>query len=241
MDSNRFDDITKALATGTSRRKMVKGLLAGAAGIVGLRRVATLEAAPTCRALGESCRTDASCCSGQHLFCQQIGATGAQRCECETGFINCGGVCVAGPGPCCVEGQVACGGACFNECPSGEVFNTATCTCECASGTTRCNGECVTNCTGGQVLQADCTCACPTGSEVCQGNCVASCSGGQTLDPTTCQCGCGPNEAFCNGCCHNVTDACAGEHNKVFNAKCCSCENPGQPSGKCKGTPLSCA
>jgi len=249
MDSNRFDDITKALATGTSRRKMVKGLLAGAAGIVGLRRVATLEAAPTCRALGEACQSDASCCPNSHLVCQQVAATGAHRCECDTaaGFHACEGVCILGP--CCTGGTVACGGDCVTgECTgANEEFSFATCTCVCASGFTRCNatGECQANCTGGRVFTqgaTSCTCECPVGTQECNGVCVTTtCSGGRTFNTSTCQCECPSGGVFCNGCCHDVTSACAGEHNKIFNVQCCSCENPGQPSGKCKGTPLTCA
>jgi hypothetical protein len=253
MDGNRFDEYTKALATGVSRRQVIKALAGGAlAAVFGARAAPAAEAAPTCRVLGESCRTDATCCSGQNLFCQQIGETGARRCECETGFTACGGVCVSiscppgaqfNPATCscaCPSGTSACGGACLAACPTGQTRNPTTCACECPSGTELCGGSCVTLCTGGSVRNpTTCACECPAGTELCGGNCIAPCTGGQTRNPTTCACECGTGEVFCNGACHNVSTACAGCHNKVFNAQCCSCENPGQPSGKCKGTPCT--
>jgi hypothetical protein len=251
MDSNKFDEITRSLANGVSRRKMLKGLLAGAAGVVGLSRAATLEAASTCRNLGDACKSTASCCSGAGLFCQDVGATGAKRCECDTsaGFINCSGTCVKAS-VCCTAPEVACNGRCVDStCPAGQSFNQGTCSCGCPTGTVSCQASdettasChSTTCTGGKVFDTtSCSCACPENTTDCSGVCVNNqCGTGQSF---TCEggCQCASGSVFCNGCCHDVTSACAGLHNKVFNADCCSCENPGQPSGRCKSAPLTCS
>ncbi len=250
MDGQKFDDITRALATGTSRRKMLKGLTAGAlAAAFGLRRGVTTMAAPTCRSLGEACKPgptgteEGTCCSGQNLFCQKVAETGADRCECATGFVRCNGQCVS------------------ISCPGGGQLNTITCGCDCPTGTELCDENCLQLCPTGQsrnfetcACECDtscsvtgaiqdpstCTCSCPSGTEECNGACVANtCSGGQTFDPVTCSCQCAPNEVFCGGQCHNPETTCAGLHNKIFNIECCNqganpCQNPGQPSGRCK-------
>jgi hypothetical protein len=43
---------------------------------------------------------------------------------------------------------------------------------------------------------------------------------------------------YCGGACQNPTTVCGGFHNKIFNIECCNqgypCQNPGQPSGRCK-------
>ncbi|MDQ3539564.1 MAG: hypothetical protein M3440_02650, partial [Chloroflexota bacterium] len=126
MDSQQFDDLTRALATGSSRRKVLKGLFAGVAGAVGLRRVTPANAA-TCRDLGEACRSTTDCCnaSGQTvLICQKVGTTGATRCECDLrqGFVNCGGQCFQSNCP--AGATFSCAGGC--QCPSGSEFCTPT-------------------------------------------------------------------------------------------------------------------
>src|SRR5215217_2795639 len=107
MDGQRFDNLAKLLAAKPNRRQVIKGLGLGAVAAAFGLRGATIEAAPTCRALGEACKpgptgTEAgTCCTTTatgtetHLFCQQVAETGAQRCECATGFVACGGQCVS--------------------------------------------------------------------------------------------------------------------------------------------------
>jgi hypothetical protein len=103
--------------------------------------------------------------------------------------------------------------------------------CECAEGFQDCgDGTCRATC-GPQ--------SCPEGSEACTPTgsttqlCLAPCPTGQQR-LADCTCGCPAGQVFCNNACFNPSSACDC-HNKVFNATCCSCENPGQPSGKCKG------
>ena len=220
MDSQQFDDLTRALATGSSRRKVLKGLFAGVAGAVGLRRVTPANAA-TCRNLGEACRNDSSCCSGQGLFCDTVGTTGAQRCECDLsqGFVNCGGQCFSTNCPAgatfscaggcqCPSGSELCGATgserCFVTCPTGQTRNPTTCACECPSSQELCNGACVTSCAGGQVL-VNCVCQCPTGTTTCiptggTAQCTTNCTGGQVFNGS-CQCVCPAGQELCGGQC----------------------------------------
>jgi hypothetical protein len=222
MDSNQFDSIVKAFGTGASRRGVLRGVTAAALGAVvavtgsGLfsedasaghshKKQATRKSrsARGSRQLGQACSNTQGCDTSQHLHCENVGATGARRCECDNGFVACGGVCVALSGS---------GG------PLGCSFNASACACECPADAPVCT---------------------PSGGGT--GACVSrTCSSG-TFNESTCRCevACGDNEVFCGGCCRNIDTACSGFHNKNFNAKCCSCENPGQPSGNCKGTPLT--
>ncbi len=266
MDARKFDECTKALATGASRRQVIKGLAGGALGalavaLFGGGQAEEVEAA-TCRALGEACKPGATgtqagaCCPGteqepSHLICQQVGQTGATRCECDLnqGFRECGGRCVSTT---CPGGgqlntttcQCECGSI---TCPENATLNTTTCVCECNQGFESCGGQCLAPCTGGQVRQANCTCACPTGTVECptgSGTCVSTnCPTGMTFNPNTCTCGCPSGQVFCNGACFNPATACSTckPNNKVFNIECCSCENPGQPSGVCKSEPCTAA
>src|SRR5215203_2542736 len=72
------------------------------------------------RHLGEACGTTQCCVAAENLECQKVAETGAFRCECGTGFVRCGGVCVA------------------INCSGGAQLNTTTCACECPQGTEEC-------------------------------------------------------------------------------------------------------
>lgn len=114
MSSNRFDDLAKAMATGASRRSILKGVagvVAGGvlAGIAG-RQASTISAQAGCptggtckacgssgtqtRHLGEACSASQRCIEQEHLVCQKVAETGAHRCECGTGFVRCGSQCL---------------------------------------------------------------------------------------------------------------------------------------------------
>jgi hypothetical protein len=43
MDGNRFDDLSRKLAVGVSRRGAIKGIAAGLLGAVGLRKAADAQ------------------------------------------------------------------------------------------------------------------------------------------------------------------------------------------------------
>jgi hypothetical protein len=69
MDATRFDDLTKALATSTSRRAAFKTIAATTlAGLLGLGGIGA--AFPNCRAPGSKCGENKQCCS--HVCCDGV-------------------------------------------------------------------------------------------------------------------------------------------------------------------------
>jgi hypothetical protein len=64
MDYNRFDDLTRTLATTTSRRGFLKTLAGGAAGgmlaLLGIGEAAAKD----CTKTGKKCKDNKECCSG---------------------------------------------------------------------------------------------------------------------------------------------------------------------------------
>jgi hypothetical protein len=136
------------------------------------------------------------------------------------------------------------------------VGQTGASRCECTTGFTACDGVCVQTGANGPIgcqAVSACECACPsTAPDTCIVDntdpevavCVDETCGGDpnfTFNPATCQCeqGCPEGQVFCNGCCFNPNTVCT-RRNQNFNAECCSCENPGQPSNNCKNPPLEC-
>jgi hypothetical protein len=88
MDANRFDDFTKALATSTSRRQVLKTLAASAMGsIAAFVGVGQVFARTACRPLGSVCSPLSVCCSGN---CNRQ----SHRCDCPSGQTNCGTVTI---------------------------------------------------------------------------------------------------------------------------------------------------
>lgn len=96
MDGSRFDGITRALATGRTRRHALQGLAASA--IVGLLGLAGIEDAAACRKTGKSCTDDkknGDCCSG---ICRKgkcrsnraaAGCTVRSRDTCKNSLVRC--------------------------------------------------------------------------------------------------------------------------------------------------------
>jgi hypothetical protein len=58
------------------------------------KRARMKKRAARSRHLGDACRTCNDCASGEDLHWENVGETGARRCECDTGFVACGGVCI---------------------------------------------------------------------------------------------------------------------------------------------------
>ncbi len=85
MDPTKFDDLTKALATPTSRRQALKTLGATVVGgILGLNGIGTAFA--KCKPDGHPCGNDRQCCSGSCV------AGTCSACPVGTAFIN--GACI---------------------------------------------------------------------------------------------------------------------------------------------------
>ena len=82
MDDRRFDQLTRAVGAGASRRGVLKALLGGAAGaLAGALRGSSADAAFRCRANGVTCLKNADCCSA---MCGSKDASGRRYCGCTT-------------------------------------------------------------------------------------------------------------------------------------------------------------
>lgn len=149
-----------------------------------------------CGVCGKACTTAETCLSG--------------KCECKTGNLRCGGVCVD------VTSDANNCGACAKVCATTEACSSSACVCK--SGLTRCpsvGGACTDtktdakNCGGcGTVCPGTSTCSdglcCPAGQINCGGSCVdpeadpSNCGGcGKVCDTSTPYCAIGTCSAGC--------------------------------------------
>ncbi len=186
---DRFDELGKALAASTSRRRFLKVAAAAAAGAV-LSVVRAPEAAAShnrkCRDLDQNCTSDAECCthfcSNFHCACATV-CPGATKGTVTTECCAPGDVCCPGGGT--TNGttvQAQCVEASKTLCPTGQTFSSSTCKCETL---------CTKICTAPLVLNTTtCTCECPT-AQVCGNSC---CNVGQKCCPAT-----GTKPAQCKG------------------------------------------
>ena len=227
MDHQGFDDLTRAIARGTSRRQTIKTLAGGAVG--GL--AALLGGGVQAKNDKADKTNKTACCPGSHPTLCGLTCT-----DTQTDRTNCGGcgtacashqTCVRGacqgtaPTPACTDGikngsetDIDCGGTC-PPCATGKtcVANT-----DCASGVC-CGGVC---CAGGQ--------GCDAGQCADQASCQndprvgQSCTTGQlgvcaagTLRCTdgrlTCERNVAPSPEICNG----LDDDCDGQTDEGFN------------------------
>lgn len=146
MDSNRFDDLTRALADGISRRQVLKLFVATVVG--GLVSTEPSGGSASCPpgtvSCGNTC-VDTSInplnCGGCGLYCPPESYCSGGRCYCNAGLSVCYGKCVntnSDPSNC---------GSCGNNC----FVAAAVCMngiCQCGSpafawGEKLCSGMCV--------------------------------------------------------------------------------------------------
>ncbi len=127
MDDRRFDALTRSLATGLSRRNVLKSLFGGAvlggAAATGLDRVA----AQTCPEGEFPCGTGICCNTAQEKCCDGVCISAALCCpslpDCDACEACVGGVCqpiTCDPCETCV------GGECVSTCEGEEICCTAT-------------------------------------------------------------------------------------------------------------------
>ena len=84
MDSYRFDDLTRTLATTTTRRGFLKTLAGGAAGALLATFGVGEAAAKDCKKAGQKCDGKKNCCNGlscKNGTCVRVGTP--YRCLCE--------------------------------------------------------------------------------------------------------------------------------------------------------------
>ena len=208
MDKVKFDALTRAFATGTSRRTAIKGLFGGAVGVA----VATTRLNP---AGAQSCTPDtvlADCVLPDECTtatCEQFGETWqcvyAGGCD---GDYCCGGICQE----CC--GDADCGGcdvcsggyceyAC-SDCQECEGLNGSA-VCVDKSGGVCCGGYWVEDgqcCDVSDCILPDATFCSSTACIDYMCTAVPECPEGQTC------CGYGQEGAYCAECCND--DGCLG-------------------------------
>jgi hypothetical protein len=224
MDANRFDGIARSLAESRSRRGVVKGLLGGAAAVVGavLGR-GPAEAAPRPRTCKVGCsgfnRQAKTACE---KACKECGGNFDRVCTEEgpfgpTAFICCpeGTFCVGGEGFCCEEGTEPCFGpdGAATCCPAGTFcdFDAGACeplaTCPTGEPAENCFAGVETSCDPdgfcALVVDVDGGCACVE-RQCSFTSCAtgADCDSGLCVDIPGC---CGEPNPFCGTPCGTGT------------------------------------
>ena len=182
MDGQRFDDLTKELATSSPRRHFLRSLALGVVGLGFSARGGQALAAPPdpkCKPLFHKCALNVECCS---RFCDKNG----KQCVCAPDEIACNNQCVATchdvKDPCkvsfcdpltgkCVVGNAPNGTVCEDGdlCTVGDTCQNGTCrpgpvkTCDQCLACDRATGACVpkpngTSCDDGNKCTLDDTC-----------------------------------------------------------------------------------
>jgi hypothetical protein len=141
MDPRTFDTLTMMLATGNTRRQLLRRIIGGAIGLSAIGAAGGRTLAQSCAGIQESC-ADIDCCEGYGCDENDICIAAAECADfgegCLTGgqccgayFCSEGGTCIAAaecaePGQRCKVDENCCGdlvcderGACAN--PSGDV------------------------------------------------------------------------------------------------------------------------
>ena len=167
MDGRRFDDLTRALRAGTSRRRVLAGLAGAALGLVGLGRARADVSVGAVDYTGWFCGGIAGVpCPDGYACVDDVG----DSCDPAAAGADCTGVCVPIPsaGACaavlCVEGTYCCDvcgeGTCVpldQPCPqafcAGEPCNGVVC----GEGEFCCNYSCsICAPIGGACIQVAC-------------------------------------------------------------------------------------
>ena len=183
MEPSKFDELTKALATATSRRQALKAIAATTLGsILGLAGIGTAFA--KCHDVGHNCEENSTCCSQNCCIAagQREGVCCGTGQTCQNG--TCTGcanpasdLCNAGPGSCGANGC---------ECVQS-VEGGSYCASQILCGSCTSNSDCVGQFGSGSicVFQHGCICATTPGG-VCVSvsplaTCMFHCFTGETL------------------------------------------------------------
>ena len=98
MDSRKFDELTKILATNTSRRQALKTILASVVGgALGLSGINAALAEPGCFSGYRACRQNRDCCSNRCVkgICSNLNCFGLNH-KCRQNRECCSTHCVKG-------------------------------------------------------------------------------------------------------------------------------------------------
>ena len=243
MDDRRFDSLAKSLASGVSRRSLIKGLL-GLGGATVAREALSGQGASAARRPTPTPKPVA--CPGQ-----QIPAGGA--CVCPGGLSRCGADCCNDQAPptdpdysVCCDGA-CCAGLCYGEercCPAEQTFCAVTQEC-CPLDQPYCcsDGCCATPCcdtTAGPVCCAgDTPQCCPDDICIPAGGCCTNsdCSGCQTCQNHICA----DDQSQCPGCTDCVAGACTAVDTNCDDGNACTgnvCNGDGTCSNQfnCNGS-----
>ena len=232
MDAHRFDALTRALATGASRRAVLRRL---GADLAGLGLAALGRGAVRADSLMATCAE----------FCLQVPA-GPARGACLSEAAR-------GAGPCYQCGPAATSslfafcpvtGRCTStSCSFPRVYNPATCSCECGYGTMLCEsrGECLSVSCSDRAVYNPTTCGCeckPGYVENACSHCVIACDpDGPPCPVGECQTGVDgtsvcASRSYAGSCSPPLAPACTST------ADCCRCGANGvcMPDGRCNRT-----
>ncbi len=240
MDNGRFDDLTRLLGAGVSRRGMIKGIVAT---LIGSGTVVAGRALPvSAQCAGDVCTSTLDCCPG-HLcignecvecldFGEGCSISGTPCCDptLECGFdydqrINVCRVPCVDDGQDCSSGLECCQNdnycTSFNLCQSCIEEGNQFCQedTDCCTGLVCASSTCSTPCVGGRSCTTDGDC-CAEGETCVSGTCAVACRELGFPCATADQC---CSQACSEGsCCSGLGGACPG------GSGCCgtaSCEN----------------
>lgn len=263
MDPTRFDELTRALVTGTTRRRVLGGMLGALGGALGFGDAI----AARCGNPGSTCTSVAGCCGALTCVagrCQTPSAKHDPSARgCPIGQTRCGGACFdvntddnncgacgavcSGVTPLCSQGSCICtdiscppGFICCNgSCVAGACCADSDCgACETCSGTHQCLRDTTRNgehCSGGICVDGGC-CASACGA----GDSLTCCAAGATCtsDGICCASGVSCNDVCCDagyGCCNGT---CIDLTNDLNNCGACgnACSFPHATSVCSNGT-----
>jgi hypothetical protein len=188
MKPGTFDNLTRALATPTSRRRAFRrlgGILAGGT----VAGVALTSVSP-----GVALASSTYDCL---YFCESVFPAGSNRTQCTSDAAHGTGLCYsAGPRSTGGSKSICCPADANGQCTS---YSGAT---SCGSGQTCTHGTCVSTCSGKTLLNGTCAQSCSGScscgfcvSDLLQGSYCTNAQGSLTLCATDLTC---PRGEFCN-------------------------------------------